>query len=439
MTEVQGPVGGKVKRSYKTSWEYSWQNPNSTKVINWGFHHKSRRGTLLRALIDAADAGDTDRVRELLVAWGTTKGDSFYRRGVLYSAAEDGNATLVKMLIKVGAESPYLVSEVGGDAERGEVGGWTPLHIAACNEMEGYPEVVKTLVEAGAAVDMTTKDGSTSLHLASQYGYLEVVKELIKSKAKVDQATVEGRTPLLEVMVVNVHPREWENKHLETVKVLLEAGAVDQADESGSSALHIAAEQGNVEVVKLLTGFRPNPPGWTTFLAAATSKKELAASLAPPGERPPMYLRKIFDRAYLEPIWKFQRERYSDVYLKNGDGETALEMAEPTLTDIQSKVLAEFSKSEYKETGVDTEDVIRAMEVEGIDEDQVRDAEHYLRNKNRLHLSNYIDETLNPYGENLTRNPGQAEVAKLLRDMMVLPKEGKGGGEKKEATKGGKN
>ena len=73
----------------------------------------------------------------------------------------------------------------------------------------------------------------------------------------------------------------------------------------------------------------------------------------------------IFDRAYLELIWKFQQERYSDLHLKNGhDDRTALEIA------VDAK---------------------------------------------------------------------KTDVAKLLRGMMVLPKEGEGAvGEKKKAMKGGK-
>ena len=125
-----------------------------------------------------------------------------------------------------------------------------------------------------------------------------------------------------------------------------------------------------MECVKLIAGFRPSPPGWTTFpdLAGATSKKELEASLArrsrPTGSRTKNELPKIFDRAYLEPIWQFQQERYSDLHLKNGyDDRTALELA--------------------------------------------------------------VDEK-------------KTDVAKLLRGMMVLPKEGKVAGEKKKETKGGK-
>ena len=69
-------------------------------------------------------------------------------------------------------------------------------------------------------------------------------------------------------------------------------------------------------------------PTRTTFLAGATSKIELEACLPPPANRPPTYLPKIFDRAYLEPIWKFQQERYSDLHLKDGQtGHTALEIA----------------------------------------------------------------------------------------------------------------
>ena len=52
-------------------------------------------------------------------------------------------------------------------------------------------------------------------------------------------------------------------------------------------------------------------------------------AIAAGGSRPAPCLPRIYKRDYLQIIWEFQRERYSDLHLKNGfDGMTALEMAE---------------------------------------------------------------------------------------------------------------
>ena len=206
--------------------------------------------------------------------------------------------------------------------------------------------------------------------------------------------------------------------------------------------MRITAVNGHLACVKLLAGFRPDMPTWTTFLTRSGSRRELQAYHAlrsrrrPTGSRPKNELPKIFDRAYLEPIWKFQQERYSDLYLKSGDGDTALEIAEHDFTDIQSKVLAEYGKSEYKKMGADIEDVIRAMADKGVDEGLVRDAVLYLREEEHLidppHPPHVLyslahvpdDPAANEHYKANGRTLQQIEVAKLLRGMMVLPKEG---------------
>ena len=292
------------------------------------------------ALLDAVEAGNMDRVRELLdggdVGVNDSDADGFT---ALCGAAQGGHVALVHMLIKSGAT-----------VDQAKENGCTPLYIAS---QYGKLEVVKALIKAKAKVNQAAEDGCTPLYIASAHGKLEVVKALIKAKAKVNQATEDGYTP--------IYIASQEGK-LEVVEALVEANAkVDQADDDGCTPiymasqydhplvvqvlidagarsaelmfdgyapLHIASHTGSLACVKVLTGFRPDTPGWATFLAGATSKKELEASLAPPGERPPSYLPKIFDRAYLEPIWKFQRERYSDLHLKDGKyGRTALDVA----------------------------------------------------------------------------------------------------------------
>jgi len=196
-------------------------------------------------------------------------------------------------------------------------GGFTALYCAA---ERGHVALVNMLIKSGATVNLAKENGCTPLFIASQNGKLEVVKALIEAEAKVNQATEDGATPIYTAS---------QKDHPLVVQVLIDAGARSaELMFDGYAPLHIASHTGSLACVKVLTGFRPDTPGWATFLAGATSKKELEASLAPPGERPPSYLPKIFDRAYLEPIWKFQRERYSDLHLKDGKyGRTALDVA----------------------------------------------------------------------------------------------------------------
>ena len=202
-------------------------------------------------------------------------------------------------------------------------GGFTALYCAA---ERGHVALVNMLIKSGATVNLAKENGCTPLFIASQNGKLEVVKALIEAEAKVNQATEDGATPIYTAS---------QKDHPLVVQVLIDAGARSaELMFDGYAPLHIASHTGSLACVKVLTGFRPDTPGWATFLAGATSKKELEASRIrrsrrrPTGSRPKNELPKIFDRAYLELIWKFQQERYSDLHLKGGPrGETALETA----------------------------------------------------------------------------------------------------------------
>ena len=72
---------------------------------------------------------------------------------------------------------------------------------------------MKLLIENGASVDQTDKDGKTPLMVASENGYADIVKLLIENGAFVNQRDADGETPLILA------------RNADVVQVLLDAGA----------------------------------------------------------------------------------------------------------------------------------------------------------------------------------------------------------------------
>lgn len=121
--------------------------------------------------------------------------------------------------------------------------GSSPVHKAAQN---GHLEVIKWLIQRGAAVDAIYGDDWTPLFHAAYYGHLEVVEWLIEHGAAtaVDQKGRDGWTLLTAAAF---------DGHLEVVKFLVERGAdLDDRSAGGWSALDWAAWKGHLEVVKYL-------------------------------------------------------------------------------------------------------------------------------------------------------------------------------------------
>jgi ankyrin repeat protein len=105
-------------------------------------------------------------------------------------AAYEGDMPMVKALIESGAD-------VNACDERG----WAPLAKAVYNtEMKcGFPEVVKTLIDAGANIEAAIGYGVRPLMLASGYGETEVVETLLNAGADVLACNEGGYTALMMV------------------------------------------------------------------------------------------------------------------------------------------------------------------------------------------------------------------------------------------------
>ncbi|MFF8592783.1 ankyrin repeat domain-containing protein [Streptomyces sp. NPDC015220] len=179
-------------------------------------HLKARRAADERAvaeqeLMAATAKGDTERVRELLAGGSAVDERSPNLSGFndshtpLLVACRDGHDEIVRLLLAAGADvnaveptfgavplhkavynghagiTADLVRQDGIDLDfQGATNGYSPLHDALWH---GYEDCARTLVEAGARLDLRGHDGKTPLDLAVEvFGDDHALTELIRSR-----------------------------------------------------------------------------------------------------------------------------------------------------------------------------------------------------------------------------------------------------------------
>ncbi len=176
-----------------------------------------------------------------------------------------GNAHSVRVLLRLGAD-PNLVDKLGKSAlliaarygrdqsviallasgadpnATIEFNQPPPLGIAAS---EGYLDIVKRLLEAGANVNSRYQNGKTALMSASFSGHLKIAGVLLDAGADVNASDTYGHTPLSNAAFQG---------QSEIVRLLIKHGArIDDKDNEGKDALAIAKERGNTQVIEILT------------------------------------------------------------------------------------------------------------------------------------------------------------------------------------------
>jgi len=109
---------------------------------------------------------------------------------------------------------------------------------------DGHLEVVKSLIDKGADVNVKDSGDWTALIWSSAYEHLDIVKYLIGKGADVNAKDNGGYTALME---------SSSNGHLEVVKYLIEQGAdVNAENKYGWTALMKSSYKGHLEVFKYL-------------------------------------------------------------------------------------------------------------------------------------------------------------------------------------------
>ena len=283
--------------------------------------------------VAARSTRDPATITVLLEAGAALNGRDRSDYTPLHHAAEKGTPDIVRTLLEAGA--PVDMRASGFEVDWGW--DWTPLHLAA--EGNPDPEVIRVLLAAGADASARAYYGQTPLHLAAANGNPAVAAALLEAGADVSAREWMGRTPLHAAAAANGNPA--------VIDLLLEAGAGLQAvggraEEyvriysplDGVTPLHeAAASNPNPEVVTALVGAGAEvdtgrPPDAApvpiehagTFLTVSAIR-----NIRDPGQTSPLHLAALRNRnpAVIEALVALG----ADMEVRGRDGGTALHMA----------------------------------------------------------------------------------------------------------------
>lgn len=190
---------------------------------------KTSEGTTLLMMA----ATDADKVRLLVMRGADVKARSSAGYDALTVAASfHGTANSIRYLIEAGANAeppegvrvrkpPIALASTTGDLENVKLllaNGAEAGRGLADAVMFGYPDVVRTLIQAGAKADLTESTGINLLHWAVITGRPAVIADLVKAGADLNGMDDFGFTPLMYAATIDFG-------NAEAVKELLKAGA----------------------------------------------------------------------------------------------------------------------------------------------------------------------------------------------------------------------
>lgn len=175
-----------------------------------------------------------------------------------------------------------LDSEIDVNAEEYDTR-MTPLLVAS---RQADDETMIKLVRAGADVNALSSDGESSLHLAIEYcgDWLAIVRLLLRYGADINcKDFINNFTPL--------HVAAYCKGRVDVIKELINAGAdVNATTKDGRNSLHLAAELGDVDNVRILiergvnVKHRENVAGYTALhLAVNKTRANLIGQLVDAG------------------------------------------------------------------------------------------------------------------------------------------------------------
>ena len=243
-------------------------------------------------LMTAARAGNPDVV-QLLVEHGADLNarGSEYGETALVWAVEEDHAGAAQVLIAHGADVNARSNEIKREKDRFGLegvltilphGDWTPLMYAA---RQGSLDAARTLISAGANLNLTDPDGTTALLYAIINGHYDTAAQLLEKGADPNIADASGTAALYATVDMNTlgevfghptHPTSDKLSALDLMKLLLDRGADANAAlktptlqrahtpgepslNEGSTPLMRAAKNGDSAAIRLLLAHGADP------------------------------------------------------------------------------------------------------------------------------------------------------------------------------------
>lgn len=155
---------------------------------------------------------------------------------LLFNAVQEQNSDLVRELVANGLDVNTPEGTYGG----------TALKLACLMNLKNMATL---LIELGADVNLSAKDGNNPLLWSSRYAQSsEITQYLIDNGADINHKNNIEENALLAFTRVNA----GKKKALTTAEILIQSGIdISSSDSSGKSAIHYAASLGDTLLLKL--------------------------------------------------------------------------------------------------------------------------------------------------------------------------------------------
>ena len=315
------------------------------KDNDFDFNQQNNEGEIL--LTDAAfrTHASKELIQALLDKGADVNGVNKHKKTALILAASRRKKTVVDLLLK---KSPKMIDNQDAD-------GNTALIYAA---VLGFPDIVDSLLKAGAKKDIRNKDGKTALDWATINKNREIINLLdleTAAKQKTEKATEALFTKLYEAIYgtgvlqyqvailandADVNALNSTGKtpltlladsdRTDIVEVLLDKKAdINLPDKNGDTPLIVAVKNGKVAMVKFLLDRR-----------ADVNKRDANGNTA--------LMKAVSVGENKEEIIKLLLEKGADKTLKNG-GKTALDLAKERYNNETAIQLLEEKPTTTKE------------------------------------------------------------------------------------------